>query len=743
MKLLLFLLSMLPLQQLEWTVGWSDSQGKSPETFVPATVPGTAQKDIADYLKYPDYKFGDNYKIFSWMEDVFFTYRTVFEAPKTGKGEKVWFRSKGIDYEFDIILNGEKLFHQEGMFTPVNLDITGHLQKTNTLEVLVYKAPKWKDAPAADRTQASHSVKPPVCYEWDWHPRLLVSGIWDETGLVVTPASFIEEQNVAYTLSEDLDYADVTVDAKVSDPKATKLVWTLSDSEGKTVARLEGTPGETMHYRFDNPQLWWCHDYGTPYLYGWSLTLVDKKGSALDQKAGKLGFRRIRLIHNEGTMDEPASFPKSRYSAPAQFELNGRRIFAKGTNWLAPDIFVGTIKAEDYDILLDKAVKANFNTLRCWGGCAVSKDSFFDLCDEKGILVWQEFPLACNNYPDDRHYLDILEQEAVSIIDRLHPHPCIALFCGGNELFNGWSGMTDQSLPLRLLNSLCYEKAPEIPFNMTSPLNGMAHGCYVFRMDDKTVYDWMGSSHYTAYTEFGMPGLADRKTLESIIPASEMFPPRPGTSWQTHHAFHAWSFEQTWLESETLRLYFGEAADLDELIRQSQLLQSEGYKYIYEEARRKQPYCAMALNWCYNEPWPAAANNSIISWPAIEKPAYYAVAASCRPVCASARAPKFQWQDGEEFSCGLWMLNDSYDVSGERLEMSARIELNDGSSVMLHESGSDKTVWTVPALSEYSNEQGPLFVCDLPECGGRTFKLFVEVKGHPEYNSEYVFAVRR
>ena len=89
------------------------------------------------------------------------------------------------------------------------------------------------------------------------------------------------------------------------------------------------------------------------------------------------------------------------------------------------------------------------------------------------------------------------------------------------------------------------------------------------------------------------------------------------------------------------------------------------------------------------------------------------------------------------------MLNDSYDVGGEGLEISARIELNDGSSVMLHESGSDKTVWTVPALSEYSNEQGPLFVCDLPECGGRTFMLFVEVKGHPEYNSEYVFAVRR
>lgn len=741
MKILVILLSLLTLQPLEWTIGWSGSPEKSPEFFAPATVPGTAQKDIADYLKYPDYKFGDNYKLFSWMEDVYFTYRTVFDAPKFRKGEKVWFCSKGIDYEFDIILNGEKLHHQEGMFTPVRLDITGRLEKTNTLEVLIYKAPKWEDAPAADRTQASHSVKPPVCYEWDWHPRLLVSGIWDETGLEITPESYIGDHKIAYTLSDDLEHADISVDAVVTNPKTTKLVWILFDNEGKQITQIEGTPGETMHYSFDHPQLWWCHDYGTPYLYHWSLELLGRKGDVLDRKSGTVGFRRIRLVLNEGVKDEPEAFPKTRYSAPAQFELNGKRIFAKGTNWLAPDIFVGTIGAEDYAILLDKAVKANFNILRCWGGCAVSKDTFFELCDEKGLLVWQEFPLACNNYPDDRHYLDILRQEAGSIIGRIHPHPCIALLCGGNELLNGWSGMTDQSLPLRLLNSLCYDLAPEIPFNMSSPLDGMAHGCYLFRLGDKTIYDWMGNSHNTAYTEFGMPGLAGRKTLESIIPESELFPPQPGTSWQSHHAFYAWDAAETWLESGTLRLYFGEAADLDELVRNSQTLQSEGYKYIYEEARRKKPYCAMALNWCYNEPWPAAANNSIISWPAIEKPAYHAVTASCRPVCASARAPKFQWQEGEEFSCELWILNDSYEVNDERLAVSAKIVSGDGSVVVLKEPGSDRTIWEVPALSEYGNEKGPVFVCDLPECEGRTFRLVVEVEGHPEYDSEYLFSM--
>lgn len=274
------------------------------------------------------------------------------------------------------------------------------------------------------------------------------------------------------------------------------------------------------------------------------------------------------------------------------------------------------LDAARYEELIDMAIAANFNILRSWGGGIVNKDSFFEYCDRRGILVWQEFPLACNCYPDDPHYLAVLEQEATSIIRRLRRHPSLAIWCGGNELFNNWSGMTDQSLPLRLLNALCYRLSPEIPFNATSPLNGMAHGNYLFYWNGRDIFQSINNSHFTAYTEFGIPGISPREVLEKVIPPEELFPPRPGTAWEEHHAFGAWDGQpETWLEKPAVERYFGKQATLDELIAHSSLLQGEGYKAIFEEARRQKPYCGMALNWCFGEPWPSAANNSLVVYP--------------------------------------------------------------------------------------------------------------------------------
>ncbi|MFD2329930.1 hypothetical protein ACFSR7_11830 [Cohnella sp. GCM10020058] len=263
--------------------------------------------------------------------------------------------------------------------------------------------------------------------------------------------------------------------------------------------------------------------------------------------------------------------------------------------------------------------------LRVWGGGIVNKASFFEQCDELGLMVWQEFPLACNSYPDSPSYLKVLDQESRSIIGRLRKHACVVLWCGGNELFNAWSGMTDQSYPLRLLNANCYELDPSTPFIMTSPLEGMGHGHYVFRYETgEDVFQAMFRSQNTAYTEFGVPSPSPVEQLRRFIPPEDLYPPKPGTAWESHHAFNALA-ENMWLMSDQLEYYFGPHETLEQLVEQGQLLQAEGYKCIYEESRRQKPKCAMALNWCYNEPWPTAANNSIVCWPAEPKPAYYTI----------------------------------------------------------------------------------------------------------------------
>jgi beta-mannosidase len=410
-------------------------------------------------------------------------------------------------------------------------------------------------------------------------------------------------------------------------------------------------------------------------------------------------------------------------------EINGRSIFCKGTNWVNPEIFPGVITRETYLPLLRYAQEANFNMLRSWGGGIINKDSFFELCDELGLMVWQEFPLACNNYDSTPQYLKILDQESKSIITRLRRHACLVLWCGGNELFNAWSGMTDQSLALRLLNRNCYDLDSRTPFLMTSPLMGMAHGNYLFRYQDgREVFQVMPQSSNTAYTEFGCPGPSPAQYIKSFIPNNELFPPLPGTTWETHHAFKAWAGD-TWLQQEVINFYFGKANDLEQLVEWGQLLQSEGYKCIYEEARRQKPTCSMALNWCYNEPWPTAANNSLINWPAQPKPAYYAVKNSCRPVLASARIPKFTFEADELFSVELWILNDSPEiVSAGRVEA---LLLMDNETIKLLD-------WNYPDLEPRVNLPGPeiRFLLPVKEC--RQMILLLNTPDKPEMSSDYI-----
>ncbi len=718
---------------LNWTLEYGSREDPEMMKQAESNVPGAVQLDVARAEGYGAYYYAENWRDYLWMEDREFTYVGRFIKPEMGNGQRLFFCSLGIDYAFEITFNGKKLLSQEGMFTPVRLDLTSSLAVQNELRINVLPIPK-KHAEPQDRSQAAASFKPAVSYGWDWHPRLVPSGIWDSTWLEVLPASHVEEVSVQYTLSDALDRAFLRVEARGKELDGCRLAWKLKDASGQVIDMVYLTPYSDRGVAFTelpDPVLWWPHDHGTPYLYTWTLELTDGSGRLLQTLEDQTGFRRVRLVMNEGAWNEPEGFPKSRSVPPIQLEINGRRIFCKGSNWVNPEIFPGIITRKRYEELIDLAVEAHFNLFRVWGGGIVNKEAFHDLCDQKGILVWQEFPLACNNYEDTPEFLAVLEKEATSIISRIRKHPSLALWSGGNELFNAWSGMTDQSLALRTLNRLCLELDPMTPYINTSPLYGMAHGHYVFRDpgSGEEVYALMNRSHQTAYTEFGVPAPSRVEILEAIIPENELWPPLPGTSWESHHAFNAWEGE-TWLMPEMIKGYFGKSKSLEELVQRGQLLQSEGYKAIYEEARRQKPYCSMAVNWCYNEPWPTAANNSIINWPDWPKPAYHAVKDACRPVLASARNYKFSWSRGEAFSTQLWLLNDRYEsLNGGRMTAS----LVSGNNRL--ELGS----WDFGSTGPNANLAGPVLKARLPSWNGEGFTLLLEVTGHPEYTSSYNF----
>lgn len=715
---------------LDWYVGYHDRKEASPAEWYPASVPGAVQLDYARAKGWGDHNYAENWRDYKWMEDVFWTYQTEFPKPDLVSGERVYFVSRGIDYQFEILLNGKMLHAQEGMFKAVDLDLTDLLMEHDTLCLRIFPVPK---VPGRndDRTQAAQSVKPAVSYGWDWHPRLIPSGIWDETYLEVRNPSHFQDVFIDYRLSEDFQHADINLHARGNDIDDKRFEWTLTDPDGKTILREEGKVTDLASGSFpvENPQLWWTHDHGLPALYESRLVLLDAGGNILDIDQQKIGFRRMRLVMYEGAWSQPDTFPKGRSNPPITIELNGRRIFAKGSNWVNPDIFPGTITRDRYEGLIENGLKLNFNIFRVWGGGIVNKEAFYDICDEKGMLVWTEFPLACNDYKGTPAYLSILKQESGAIIERIRKHPSNAIWSGGNELFNGWSRMTEQSLALRLLNSQCYQLDPKTPFIYTSPLMGMAHGHYVFK-DQSTgeeVFQWMPRAGATAYSEFGMPGASPVELLRKIIPEDELFPPLPGTSWESHHAFHAWGPDR-WLMPGVLEEYFGKAGDLEELVANSQLLQCEGYKCIFEEARRQKPVCAMAINWCYNEPWITAVNNSLINYPNLPKPAFYSVSDACRPFLASARMPKFSWKEGETFSCDLYILNDLYEgMTGGKVNL--KLVAGGAEQVLL--------TWDFEQADPNRNITGPTVREKLPRWDTDRFYVVLEVEDHPEYSSRY------
>ena len=727
--------------ELIWIVGYSESPDVEPGRFVPATVPGAVQLDWARAQGWPLWWQGSEHRRYRWMEDVFWHYRARVMRPRPlAAGERLVLFCGGVDYACVVRVAGKVVHEQEGMFSPFEIDLT-HLPDGVPIEVVVAPAPKaahssgcvGESATIEGRWQARQSCKPAVSYGWDFHPRLIPLGIWDETFLEVRPPAneWLDSVEVAYCLAEDFSSARLRL---LATGGASRVRWTLLSPLGQTVAVVQGVPGDLV-IDVTAPELWWPHTEGSAALYTSIVETLSEEGRVTQRTRQRVGLRRVRLVHAPGQIDR-AGMPATQPPEPVTFEVNGRPIFARGANWVCPEIFPGVVTAQRTRELLDLFTGAHLNLVRCWGGAAVNKAAFFDQCDERGILVWQEFPLACNDYAGSADYLRVLDRESRAIIRRLRRHACLALWCGGNELFNSWSGMSSQSAAVRLLHRNCFDMDPERPWLPTSPVYGVRHGDYRFQTgsgaEARTVFDIYPKLDATAYMEFGVPGPASAERLRELIPAEELWPPRPCGVWQERHAFGAWNVEEpdSWLYAKMADEHFGPSATLEELVERLQLLQAVGLQAIYEEARRQKPVCSAAACWVFNEPWPTAANNSVVAWPAQPKPAYHAVAAACRPTMVSARVEKFRWVRGQSVRVKLFLLNDA-PVQVDALEVAVRLERMEGGAEVV------VGTWRCSGAAAGRHTEGPEFFAQAPDWPRGLFALVVDVQGRPEWSSRY------
>ena len=727
-----------------WTIGYTKDINEDPREMFPAKVPGAAQLDYAAYQGWGPFYQGVNFKDYVWMEDVYWIYRAPLSfILKPGQSATVLF--KGIDYRYRISVNGEMLCQDEGMFSHVSVDVTKFAGKEAVLEVLIYPSPKADDSNT--RSQARKSCKSAACYGWDWHPRLVTAGLWDEAKLIIQDTYGILNAEVSYRLNEALDKCRIETELVLSKVCGVKLTLKLEQEtvleqlfDAEAIKEKEadgGTFKGTYSLTLENPRLWQPSGYGEQPIYTLTIETLTPEGEVSEQIERCIGFCRSRLVMNEGSWDLPDAFPKSRSDAPATFEINGQRIFAKGSNWVNAQVFPGEMSKEHYEKLLKLVKDANMNILRIWGGGFINKESFYDLCDELGIMVWQEFPLACNEYPDDEDYLSVLEKEATAIIRRLRTHPCLVLWCGGNELFNNWSKMTDQHHALRLLDSVCYLEDKDTPFIMTSPLNGMAHGHYM-NYDEETGQEFitlLTRSHNTAYTEFGCPAVSDIEQIKSFMTDEDYENYGPENEvWIGHHGFQAWR-ENCWVRIPEVEYFYGSYKDKEDLFMKTELLQSMSYKSCFEEMRKQWPHCAMALNWCFNEPWPTIGNNSLTSWPDKVRPAYHAVKSALRPTLASLRVDRHLWHGGDTFRAEVWMLHDSLE------------ELAGGSITVSYGVGDEPLKeWGIlryDSLSPQTNFRCGMLLFEIPKDFEGELHISLQVEGHSEMSSDYIYLCRK
>ena len=720
---------MRDIQKINFTVGYSDSKKEAPEEYYPAAVPGAVQLDYEKAKGLMPYWYGENYKNYLFAEDKFWHYEADIEIKKTP--EKTPFLCfKGIDYKYGIFVNGEEVLCREGVFTPVRLGLQEYAGEKIKVRVVVFPAPKNPRAKSPGGEEACYSCKSMVSYGGDWHPRLIPLGIYDDAFVEYANTSHIKSFDLSSYVPKELDRVKISTETAVENPCGSIFIK-VREAGGKEVFSKELTAKGEVKYEFEieNPKLWWCHNQGEQNRYEIYAELYDENGHLLDSAVKKTGFKRIKLLTNEGTYNIPQVFPDTQAEAPASIELNGRRIFAKGSNWVPAEIFPGLITEETYRIRLTLAKDANMNILRLWGGGVVNKDSFYELCDEMGIMVWQEFPLACAVYPDDDEYLKVLDRESRSMLNRFKNYACLTLWCGGNELLTSWGGMTDQSHPLRLLDKNCYELDRHKPYLFTSPRFGMGHGHYVLLTKDnrETLPDYIKAAK-TAYSEFGVSAPAPVDYLKTFIPPEEFDDFANKGSWKAHHAFMAWAFEDTWFRTNDIKYFYGEAKSFEELTDNGRELQKEGYKHIFEEARRQWPHCAMALNWCFNEPWPCAANNSLLSWPAIKKEGYYGVQQALRDQMVSLRVEKLGWKNDETLNVQVFILNDlPSELKGGKVTVGIRF--HDGKETDLKSFEYD----TVSGLSGVCTGA---VTCPLKNFSGKHFTLYAKAD-NCKLNSEY------
>lgn len=591
-----------------------------PSGWIDSIVP----EDVRTALKrngiISGYHYGKNLDDERWIDEKNWIYHKRFYIKPELKGKKSSIMFDGVDTIAQVYLNGILLGKCDNMFIPHEFDVSDFLNYggTNTLVIQIFSPVK--SIEHIDRTGLFPSEdtgrlllrKSQMNYGWDFCGHCLTTGIWKGVSLVTTDSDVLGD--VFLTTEEIGAEATISITAGIcrySGDSSEKIIRiTLSDENGQAAqATLTADDISYGILKVSNPVLWWPKPYGKPFLYNVRITL--ESGSAIvDSREFKFGIRTIKLIQDK--------IPEGGRSFAVS--INGKRIFVRGGNWVPINSVYGEIKDSDYDPLIKRAVDANISMLRIWGGGIYESEHFFDLCDENGIMIMQDFMLACGVLPQEQWYLDLVEKEVSVIARHYRNRTCLAIWSGDNELDEAyrWYDILPQFKTNRVnrvaVKSAIEKADPTRPFLVSSP-------CSPFDEEDggdDPNSPLQGDMHIYL-TRFTPESEWYYRKLREFIPR---FMSEYGfSSLPCYDTVKKYNFFNHKLNL-TLNPWLGELPEfhqapvndsLQSLISATQYTHAQALKYGIEYMRSYKGICGGLLYWKFNDPYAPNRENMLFT----------------------------------------------------------------------------------------------------------------------------------
>ena len=648
----------LPAQMLEkkFIKNKWEFKRASDKKWLKAFVPGTVHTDLFYNKRIPDPFYADNEKELQWIENEDWEYQTTFLVSRSELLQShIELKFDGLDTYAKVYVNDSLILIADNMFRSWKSDIKKYVHKgKNKLHVVFEsavnrgKAEAKKLAYTLPGDEKVFTRKAQYQYGWDWGPRFVTCGIWKNvTMLSWSDARILNVKYIQQSLSDtlaELEFvceiqSDVDANAYLEIMKGNKI-----DYSGQIISKLKlkkGIHTYSVFYNVKNPQRWWSNGLGFPTLYNFEVSL-SYDSRFLDRKRIDIGLRTIELIQDKD------SIGKSFY-----FKLNGIPVFMKGANYIPQDNFLPRLQEEDYTTTIKNAVDANMNMLRVWGGGVYADDAFYTACDKNGILVWQDFMFACAMYPGDDHFIENVAEEVIGQVERLRTHPSIALWCGNNEVDEGWKNwgwqkqfnyseidsteivQNNSALFDNLINDLVRIHDGSRAYWPSSPSIGWGHKESLQEGDSHYWGVWWGMETFEMYekklgrfmSEYGFQGMPALNTL-SRFGAFDSKIEQVGTKRtidyddeyilnRRHdidsvnlnaHQKHPTGYKTitTYMERDYIV-----PNKINDYVYVSQLLQAKGMKIAIEAHRRAKPYCMGTLYWQLNDCWPVTSWSTV------------------------------------------------------------------------------------------------------------------------------------